>query len=223
MLMTDQRLAVLVLAAGQGTRMRSAIPKVLHRIANRPMVQHVLAALAPLAPARTIVVIAPGAEALAEAVKPAETVVQAAARGTGHAVMAARPALDGFAGDVLVLAGDVPLVTTDTLRALLAERRRTPEAAAVVVGMRPADTSPYGRLVLSPDGMLEAIVEARDCSPEQSRIGLCNAGLWAIDGRHLFGLLEDIGTANAKAEYYLTDIVGVARARGLPCRAIEAS
>jgi bifunctional UDP-N-acetylglucosamine pyrophosphorylase/glucosamine-1-phosphate N-acetyltransferase len=221
--MSDSRLAVLVLAAGQGTRMKSALPKVLHRIAHRPMIRHVLAALAPLDPARTIVVVAPGMDQVAEAVAPAETVVQVKPRGTGHAVASARPLLEGFAGDVLVLNGDAPLVTTATLQALIAERRRAPEAAVVVAGMRPADTSPYGRLVMSGAGMLEAIVEARDCTVEQRGIGLCNAGLWAIDGRHLFALLEGVGTDNAKSEYYLTDIVKIARARGLACRAIEAS
>jgi bifunctional UDP-N-acetylglucosamine pyrophosphorylase/glucosamine-1-phosphate N-acetyltransferase len=219
--MTDPRLAILVLAAGQGTRMRSALPKVLHAIANRPMIQHVLAAAAPLAPARRIVVVAPGMEAVAAAVAPAETVVQMAPRGTGHAVMSARPALQDFAGDVMVLYGDVPLVTTETLRALLAERRKAPEAAAVVLGMRPPDTSPYGRLVMK-DGLLEAIVESRDCTPDQAAIALCNAGLWAIDGQLLFSLLDAIGNANAKGEYYLTDIVAVARRRGALCRAVEA-
>jgi bifunctional UDP-N-acetylglucosamine pyrophosphorylase/glucosamine-1-phosphate N-acetyltransferase len=136
--------------------------------------------------------------------------------------MSARPALEGFVGDVLVLNGDSPLVTTATLQALVAERRRAPEAAVVVAGMRPADISPYGRLVLSSTGMLEAIVESRDCTVEQRGIGLCNAGLWAIDGRHLFTLLEKIGTDNANGEYYLTDIVKIARGRGLACRAIEA-
>jgi len=137
-------------------------------------------------------------------------------------VAAVRPALEGFTGDVLVMNGDAPLVTTATLETLLAERRRAPEAAAAVVGMRPADTSPYGRLVLAGDGSLDAIVESRDCNAQQCQITLCNAGLWAIDGRHLFALIESIGTNNAKGEYYLTDIVAIARKRGLVCRAIEA-
>ncbi len=219
--MTDIQLAVLILAAGQGTRMNSAVPKVLHPIANQPMIRHVLAAVEPLAPARMIVVIASGMEAVAEAVAPAETVVQVTARGTGHAVISARPALQGFTGEVLVLYGDAPLLTTATLRLVLAERRREPEAAAVVAGMRPADPGPYGRLVMR-EGMLEAIVEARDCTPAEAAIGFCNAGLWAIDGKLLFDLLEHIGTDNAKGEYYLTDIVALARRRGLPCRAVEA-
>jgi bifunctional UDP-N-acetylglucosamine pyrophosphorylase / glucosamine-1-phosphate N-acetyltransferase len=219
--MTESRLAVVILAAGQGTRMKSALPKVLHPVANRPMIQHVLAAVAPLKPARAIVVVGPGMEALVEAVRPAETVVQMTPRGTGHAVMSARPALQGFDGDVLVLYGDAPLITTESLRAVLAERRRKPAAAAVVAGMRPADPAPYGRLVMRGD-VLEAIVEAKDCSPEQAAIGFCNAGLWAIDGKLLFELLDAIGTDNAKGEYYLTDIVAVARKRNLPCRAVEA-
>ncbi len=220
--MTDARLAVVILAAGQGTRMKSARPKVLHPIAHRPMIQHVLAAAAPLAPARLIVVVAPGMEDVAKAVAPAETVVQLKPRGTANAVAAARPLLEGFAGDVVVLTGDAPLITTATIAALIAERRKQPAAAAVVAGMRPADTSPYGRLKLGADGMLEAIVEAKDCTPEESRIALCNAGLWAIDGRELFALIEGVGTANAKGEYYLTDIVKLARGRGLPCRVVEA-
>jgi bifunctional UDP-N-acetylglucosamine pyrophosphorylase / glucosamine-1-phosphate N-acetyltransferase len=149
-------------------------------------------------------------------------VVQPAARGTGDAVSAARPALDGFAGEVLVLCGDAPLVTTATLDRLLAERRRAPEAAIVVLGMRLPDPGAYGRLITGADGGLEAIVEARDCTPEQRAVTLCNSAMMAIDGRVLFSLLDQVGTDNAQGERYLTDIVAVARARGLRCRAIEA-
>lgn len=220
--MTEPQFAAIVLAAGKGTRMRSDLPKVLHAIANRPMIEHVLAALAPLAPARTIVVVAPGMDSVASAVAPARTAVQREQLGTAHAVAAARAALAGFAGDALVLYGDAPLVTTATLAALLAERRRAPEAAAVVLGMRPADPGAYGRLVTGPGGTLEAIVEAPDCTPQQRAIGLCNSGLMAIDGRHLFALLDGVGTDNAKGEHYLTDIIALARRKGLVCRAIEA-
>jgi bifunctional UDP-N-acetylglucosamine pyrophosphorylase / glucosamine-1-phosphate N-acetyltransferase len=220
--MSPSPLAVLILAAGQGTRMMSALPKVMHRLANRPMIEHVVAAARPLEPERFILVVGPGMESVAAAVAPAEAVVQETPRGTGHAVLAARAALDGFRGDLLVLSGDVPLLRTETLAALLAERRRPPVAAAVVAGMRPDDASGYGRLVMR-NGMLEAIVETRDCTAEEARITLCNAGLWAIDGAELFGLLDTLRTDNAQGEYYLTDIVRAARARGLPCRAIEAS
>ncbi|HEV2546089.1 MAG TPA: bifunctional UDP-N-acetylglucosamine diphosphorylase/glucosamine-1-phosphate N-acetyltransferase GlmU [Stellaceae bacterium] len=220
--MSPSPLAVLILAAGQGTRMKSALPKVMHRIANRPMVEHVVAAVRPLEPERIIVVVGAGMEEVAAVVAPAEAVVQETPCGTGHAVLAARAALEGFRGDVLVLAGDVPLLRTETLAALLAERRRAPAAAAVVAGMRPAEVSGYGRLVMK-DGMLEAIVETRDCTDEQAMITFCNSGVWAIDGAALFGLLDTLRADNAQGEYYLTDIVRAARARGLPCRAIEAS
>jgi bifunctional UDP-N-acetylglucosamine pyrophosphorylase / glucosamine-1-phosphate N-acetyltransferase len=220
--MSPSPLAVLILAAGQGTRMKSSLPKVMHRIANRPMIEHVVAAARPLKPERLIVVVGPGMEAVGAAVAPAEAVIQETQRGTGHAVLAARAALAGFRGEVLVLAGDVPLLRTETLTALLAERRRAPAAAAVVVGMRPAEMTGYGRLVMK-EGMLEAIVETRDCTDEQAMITFCNAGIWAIDGAELFGLLDTLRADNAQGEYYLTDIVRAARARGLPCRAIEAS
>jgi bifunctional UDP-N-acetylglucosamine pyrophosphorylase / glucosamine-1-phosphate N-acetyltransferase len=220
--MSPSPLAVLILAAGQGTRMKSALPKVMHRLANRPMIEHVMAAARPLEPERLILVVGPGMESVAATMAPAEVVVQEAPRGTGHAVLAARAALEGFRGDVLVLSGDVPLLRTETLAALLAERRRAPAAAAVVAGMRPADANGYGRLVMQ-DDMLEAIVETRDCSAEQAMITLCNAGLWAIDAAELFGLLDMVRADNAQGEYYLTDIVRAARTRGLPCRAIEAA
>jgi bifunctional UDP-N-acetylglucosamine pyrophosphorylase / glucosamine-1-phosphate N-acetyltransferase len=218
--MTDSRLAVLVLAAGKGTRMRSSLAKVLHNVANRPLVAHVLSAAAPLGAMRTIVVLAPGMEDVARAVAPAETAIQHEQRGTAHAVLAAKKTLDGFSGDVLVLNGDGPLVTTATLEALLAERRRG-KAEVTVLGMRPADPAPYGRLVTAADGTLTAIVEAADASAKERAIGLCNSGLWALDGKELWGLLDGIGTNNAKGEHYLTDIVAAARKKGLGCRAIE--
>jgi bifunctional UDP-N-acetylglucosamine pyrophosphorylase/glucosamine-1-phosphate N-acetyltransferase len=219
--MTDSQLAVLVLAAGKGTRMRSALPKVLHAIANRPMIAHVLAAAAPLAPARAVVVVAPGMDDVASAVAPAATVIQDEQRGTAHAVLAARKSLAGFAGDVLVLNGDGPLVTTATLEAIIAERRRAPRAAVAVLGMRPADPGPYGRLVARADGTLEKIVEAADASAAERAIGLCNSGLMAIDGKEIFALIDGIGADNAKGEHYLTDIIAAARAKGLVCRTIE--
>ncbi len=218
--MTNSRLAVLVLAAGKGTRMRSAVPKVLHAIANRPLIAHVLAAAAPLAPMRTVVVLAPGMEDVATVVAPAEIAIQREQRGTAHAVLAARKTLDGFAGDVLVVNGDGPLITAATLEALLAERRRS-KAAVAVLGMRPADPAPYGRLVTASDGTLSAIVEAADASAKERAIGLCNSGVWALDGTELWGLLDGIGTNNAKGEHYLTDVVAAARKKGLACRAVE--
>jgi bifunctional UDP-N-acetylglucosamine pyrophosphorylase/glucosamine-1-phosphate N-acetyltransferase len=216
-----QNLAVLILAAGQGTRMKSALPKVLHKVANRPMIGHALAAAQTLSPERVIAVIGPGMKAVAAAVAPVPTAVQQLQRGTGDAVMAARAALNGFAGDVLVLYGDSPMTTPETLSRLLAERQRA-KAAVAVIGMRPEEPGAYGRLVLGKDGTLDAIVEAKDATDAQRQITLCNSGVMAIDGKLLWSLLDVVGNSNAKNEYYLTDIVGIARARGLACAAIEA-
>ena len=216
-----EALAALVLAAGKGSRLKSAKPKVLHEVANKPMIRHVLDVATTLAPERLIVVVAPGMDEVAKAAPEAEIAVQATQRGTGDAVAAARKQLNNFAGDVLVLYGDTPLVTPATLSRLRAERWRQ-KAAVAVIGMRPEEPGPYGRLILGADGSLEAIVETRDATDAQRRIGLCNSGVMAIDGKELFPLIDAITTSNSQAEYYLTDIVAIARRRGLACAAIEA-
>ena len=225
--MTEPSFAAVVLAAGSGTRMESALPKVLHRVAGRPMILNLLDALRRLEPAATVVVLGPRMAEVARLVAPAESVVQEPPRGTGDAVAAARPALagrlapEGPVEDVLILFGDTPLVTAETMRRLLDERRRAPAAALAAAAMRPADPDPYGRLVVGADGALERIVEARDATPEERQIGLCNGGLMAVAARHLFDLIASLGNDNAKREFYLTDIVGLARRRGLLCRAVE--
>jgi bifunctional UDP-N-acetylglucosamine pyrophosphorylase/glucosamine-1-phosphate N-acetyltransferase len=211
--------AAVILAAGQGTRMKSSRPKVLHAVAGRPMIGHVAAAVGTLGPARIVVVTARGGEAVADAVPGAVAAVQDPPLGTGHAVLAARPALQGFDGDILVLFGDTPLVTAATLKAMLEARRNGP--AVVVMGFRPADPAAYGRLVTGPAG-LERIVEFKDASLAERAIGLCNAGVMALDGRHAFDLLAAVGNANAKGEFYLTDVVEIARQRGLACAVVEA-
>src|SRR5438477_4127866 len=215
-------LAVIVLAAGDGTRMKSTRPKVLHEIAHRPMLRHVLDAVAPLRPGRTLVVIGRDMPALAAAAAPAETAVQSPPLGTGHAVKVALAALGDVAGDVLVLVGDAALITPAALASLIAERRRAPEATVAVLGMRPAEPGAYGRLVVAADGSLEAIVEARDATPEQRAISLCNSGVIALEGRHASDLVGAIENQNTRHEYYLTDVVAIARKRGLLCRTIEA-
>ncbi|MBW7849565.1 MAG: bifunctional UDP-N-acetylglucosamine diphosphorylase/glucosamine-1-phosphate N-acetyltransferase GlmU [Rhodospirillales bacterium] len=215
--MSEGKLAVIVLAAGQGTRMKSAMPKVLHPVAGRPMVAHLLATVAELRPERVVVVVGPGMEAVSAAVAPHATVVQEERLGTGHAVGCAREPLGDFDGDVLVLYGDTPLIRVETLRRLLAERRAAPHPAVVVLGFVPAGGGEYGRLVIGRAG-LEAIVEHRDATPEQrATLSLCNSGVMAIDGPRLFGLVDRLRNANAKGEYYLTDIVALARGDGLLC------
>jgi len=204
-----------ILAAGQGARMRSSLPKVLHPVAGRPMIGHVLDTVRWLSPARTIVVQAPGADAVAAAVPEATPIFQTKPRGTGDAVLRTKDALSGFAGQVLIVFGDTPLVTSETMRAMVdACRDGSP---VVVLGFEPVSPNGYGRLVLADDGSLEAIIEYRDASPEQLEIGLCNSGMMVVESGVLFELLSQIKKDNAKSEYYLTDIVALARARGISC------
>ncbi len=219
--MSNRKTAALLLAAGLGTRMKSAKPKVLHEVAGKPMIGHLLDALAGFGADRTVVVVSPGMAAVADYVAPATTVIQDPPLGTGHAVMAARDALAGFDGDVLVLFGDTPLLTQATMQAMIEVRRGDDDPAVVVLGFYPDDPAEYGRLVTGDDGGLEAIVEYRDADEVQRAIGLCNAGIMAIDGARLFALLDALGNDNAKGEYYLTDIVAIAGDRGWVCSVVE--
>jgi len=213
--------AAVILAAGLGTRMKSALPKVLHRVGGRPMVRHVIAAAEPLGLARTVVVVGPDMEAVSEAVAPHPVAVQQERLGTAHAVQAAREALGNSTdGTVLILYGDTPLIRTDTLESMRAARRDG--AAVVVLGFRPEDPNGYGRLVLDGGGRLERIVEDRDASPAEKAIDLCNGGVMAVDGTRLFDLIDRVDNDNAKNEYYLTDIIALARSDGGDCAVIEA-
>jgi len=213
--------AAVILAAGLGTRMKSALPKVLHRVGGLPMVRHVIAATEPLGLVRTVVVVGPDMDAVAGAVAPHPVAVQGERLGTAHAVQAAREALgNDVDGTVLILYGDTPLIRTATLERMRAARRDG--AAVVVLGFRPADPNGYGRLVLDGGGRLERIVEDRDASPAEKKIDLCNSGVMAVDGARLFDLLGRVGNDNAKGEYYLTDIVALARGDGGDCAVIEA-
>jgi bifunctional UDP-N-acetylglucosamine pyrophosphorylase/glucosamine-1-phosphate N-acetyltransferase len=213
-------IATVILAAGAGTRMKSTLPKVLHPLAGRPMISHLLDTAGHLSPALNIVVVAPGMDAVRDRVAPAEIAVQDKALGTGHAVAAALPALEGFTGDVLVLYGDTPLITAATMNKMIALRRADADTAVVVLGFQPEDPAEYGRLVTGADDLLEGIVEYADASPEEKRIGLCNSGVMAISGDHIAALVNALDNRNAKGEYYLTDIVGVARGMNLKARVV---
>ncbi len=221
MAMTKEKTAAIVLAAGLGTRMESRLPKVLHPLAGRPMIGHLMETLAGVDLERIVVVVGDGMEAVAEAVAPHPTVVQKERLGTGHAVRTACEAVDAFDGTVLVLCADTPLVSRQTLMRMLDARRAAPRPAVVVLGFRPSDPGPYGRLIIGEDGTLQAIVEAGDATPGQAAIALCNAGVMAIDSGLLPGLLARVGTDNARGEYYLTDIVAMARGDGLACALVE--
>jgi bifunctional UDP-N-acetylglucosamine pyrophosphorylase/glucosamine-1-phosphate N-acetyltransferase len=220
--MVERTCLAIVLAAGEGTRMRSARPKVLHHIAHQSLLAHVLDAVGKAGASSTAVVVGPQAEAVAAEARcmapGAEFFVQAERRGTAHAVLAAKPALARACDDVLVIFADTPLVQPRTLARL---REAIGQGAAVaVLGFRPQDPTGYGRLVLK-DGELIAIREELDASPAERAIGLCNGGLMAFAGRTALAVLERIGHDNRKNEFYLTDAVGIARAMGLKAVAIE--
>lgn len=208
-----------VLAAGRGTRMRSQMPKVLHPLAGRAMLVHVLATVSQLSPVRQIVVIGAGAADVAKAVAPAQIVVQDPPMGTGHALMCARDLLEGAQGTVLVLFGDSPLITAATLVELVAAREAG--AAVAVLGFRPADPAQYGRLVCDQSSSLTRIVEFKDAAPSELEITLCNGGVMAIAAQHVHALLSQLDNKNAQSEYYLTDLVRLAREAGLSCAVVE--
>jgi bifunctional UDP-N-acetylglucosamine pyrophosphorylase/glucosamine-1-phosphate N-acetyltransferase len=214
-------LAVIVLAAGQGTRMKSDLHKVLHPVAGRPMLLHLLASAAELNPERTVVVAGARREQIAAALPDATIAVQEEQLGTGHAVLQAQDALAGFDGDVLIMYGDVPLVRTETMRAMV-ERLHGPDAPAVVVlGFTPEDAGAYGRIVAK-DGVIAKMVEHKDANEEERAVRLCNSGLMAARAADLWPLLARVGNANAAGEYYLPDIVMLAAQDGRQSAVIEA-
>ena len=219
--MSSGETAAIILAAGLGTRMKSDLPKVLHPVAGRAMLGHLLDRLAEIEVTRSVVVVSPGMSGIASYAAPHPTAVQDPPLGTGHAVLAAREALDGFEGRILILFGDTPLLTAGTMRAMADSLAAAQAPAVAVLGFRPGDPAEYGRLVTDADGALEAIVEYRDATDAQREIGLCNAGIMAVDGRRLFSLLDRVGNDNAKNEYYLTDIISLARGDGLGCVVVE--
>lgn len=219
--MTMSKTAVIVLAAGLGTRMKSKLPKVLHPVAGRPMVQHLMKTIDGLEPEDICVVVGDFMDDVSEAVAPFPTAVQSERLGTAHAVLAARDSIGDFDGDVLVLYGDTPLITLETLDALLDIRQSEQDPAVVVLGFIPEDPGVYGRLILNDDGGLDAIVEAKDATDEQLQVDLCNSGVMCVDGKVLWSLLDRVGNENAKGEYYLTDIIALARADGRNCAVVE--
>lgn len=203
--------------------MKSALHKVLHPIAGRPMLLHLLASVEALEPERRVVVVGAGREQVEAAVagRGVAIAVQAQQLGTGHAVAQARTALEGFAGDVLILYGDVPLVRSETMRAMLDRLNAADAPASVVLGFRPADPAAYGRIVADEAGRIGKMVEFKDASCDERAIDLCNSGLMAARAEDLFALLARVGNDNAAGEYYLPDIVMLAAADGRASAVIE--
>lgn len=215
--------AAVILAAGKGTRMKSALPKVLHKVGGRAMVDWSIALARRCGCERIIVVCGADQKDLhahvAAALGDAAVVIQEEALGTGHAVRAAEPAMASFDGALVVLYGDTPLIPPESVEALFQE---IAEGAAVgVLGFEAHEPGAYGRLILEGGDRLEAIVEARDASPEQLAERLCNSGVMAAQAGLMFELLGRVTNDNAKGEYYLTDIVALARAAGGEARVVR--
>lgn len=220
--MNTPPLAAIILAAGQGTRMKSDLHKVLHPIAGRPMLLHLIASVGELAPARTVVVAGARREQVESAVAPlgVEVAVQAEQLGTGHAVRQAEGALSGFEGDLLILYGDVPLVEAATMRRMLDALHGADEPVAVVLGFRPDEPGSYGRIIAQ-DGRVDRMVEAKDASPAELQETLCNSGLMAMHSADLFRLLALLKNENAAGEYYLPDVIMLAAVEGRHAAVIE--
>jgi bifunctional UDP-N-acetylglucosamine pyrophosphorylase/glucosamine-1-phosphate N-acetyltransferase len=217
--------AAVILAAGKGTRMKSALHKVLHPLGGRPMLMHLLASLDVLTPDRRVVVVGDKAGQLREALDGCgvAVAVQDPQLGTGHAVLQAEAALEGFSGTVLILFGDVPLISAATMRRLVGAVDASDGPAIAVLGFRPAVPGAYGRVIADAAGRILQMVEAKDATPEQLAVPLCNAGLMAVRSEHLVRLLKRVGNANAAGEYYLPDIVMLAAAQGLKSVVLEGS
>ncbi|MBE0695224.1 MAG: bifunctional UDP-N-acetylglucosamine diphosphorylase/glucosamine-1-phosphate N-acetyltransferase GlmU [Aquamicrobium sp.] len=221
--MTQRSCLTVILAAGEGTRMKSAKPKVLHEVAGLSLIGHVAKAARREPGVEVAVVVGREAEAVKKAVAPfapeAEVFLQSERLGTAHAVLAAREKIARGYDDVLILFGDTPLIEPQALADLRAGLAAG--ADVVVMGFHAPDPAGYGRLIVK-DGALVAIREDRDASEAERAIAFCNGGLMAVSGRHALTLLDAVGNANAKGEYYLTDIVEIAASRGLSVRATEA-
>ena len=212
--------ALIILAAGKGTRMKSDLPKVLHCVAQAPLLEHAMASAAALAPTHTVVVAGHGLDQVRSAAQnfddTAVVVEQSEQRGTAHATAQAQSALEGFEGAALVLFGDTPFLQAETLEKMV---HALDTHDVVVLGFEPADTKRYGRLVMQGD-TLERIVEHKDASDQERAITLCNGGVTACRVPLLFELISEISDENASGEYYLTDVVELARKRGLSATAV---
>ena len=207
-------IAAIILAAGKGTRMKSDKHKVLHPIAGRPMLMHLMASVDALNPAKKVVVVGSGKDQLEGAIgNSAQLAVQDPQHGTGHAVQQAEAALKGFDGDVLILYGDVPFVPTVTMQAMVNRLNAADAPAIVVLAFEPEDATGYGR-VLVEDGCIAKMVEQKDATDAEKAVKLSNSGLMAVKARDLFPLLARVTNDNAQQEFYLTDIVNIANEDG---------
>lgn len=207
-------LTAVILAAGKGTRMKSSLPKVLHRVGGKPMVEQVLDAAQEAGADRNIVVIGFGAQAVRDAIGArAEFAVQGEQLGTGHAVMQVRPLVGDFRGTIMVLCGDTPLLTGDILQSLYENHRNTGAKASVLTATMP-DPTGYGRVIRGGDGQVSKIVEQKDATPAELTVSEVNTGIYCFESQALFAALAAITPENAQGEYYLTDVIGILVSQG---------
>ena len=208
--------AAIILAAGQGTRMKSSLPKVLHKVAGLPLLGHVIAALRGAGVERIVVVTSPAGEVVREYahVMGCQSAIQHQQLGTGHAALAAKDVLADFAGTLVIANGDMPLITADTITACLSAQART---GLALLTFQPADPAAYGRVMLTPDGYLARIVEYKDATESERAITLCNGGCYAADAQSFFHWAAALKNENAQSEYYLTDVPAIARMDGVKC------
>src|SRR3569833_2590522 len=222
--MSDQRrFAVVILAAGQGTRMRSDTHKVLHTIARRPLLLHLLDQVVAVGADKRAVVVGKGREQVEAAIagRDVAVAVQAEQKGTGHAVQQAEKALAGYDGPVLILYGDTPFVEADTLRRMLDRLDGEDGPGVVVLASCPPDPLKYGRIILGEGDRIEKMVEYKDATEEERAVRLCYSGMMAVRSRDLFRWLDEVGNDNAAGEYYLPDVVNIAAGEGRDAVVIE--
>lgn len=214
----SREIGAIILGAGKGTRMKSDLPKVLMPVDNKPMIRHIIDTLEELKVKKIVTVIAPDGDAVKREVAPYPTCVQEKQLGTGHAVMSARDDFRGFSGDILVIFGDQPLYTKESMKKLL--KKRAEGFSVVCMGFTPEDPARYGRLVMDGEN-LKRIVEFKDATEAEKQIRFCNSGIMCFDGEKLFSILASISNDNAAQEYYLTDAIEIALRMGLKCSAVE--
>ncbi len=205
------KIGCIILAAGIGSRMNSNIAKPLHRVAGLSMVSHVIKNAKALNPEKIVVVIAKNQPEMEEEVKPHTTVIQEEVNGTGGAVLVAKEHFKDFDGDILVLYGDSPLISTVTMQEMIDACRKSPEVGLTFSGMFPENPARYGRMIIDDNDALEKIVEFKDATDEEKEITLCNGGIVCADGSKLFKWLEQVDNNNTQGEYYLTDLPAIAR------------
>ena len=212
-------IVTIILAAGKGTRMKSNLPKVLHKVCGKPMLEHVIETAKNAGSSREVVIIGSGAEEVKKNISGVEFALQAEQLGTGHAVKMAKDKLADVDGTVMILCGDTPLITSDLLKSFIDSHNKSKAAATVLTAIMP-DATGYGRIVRNQSGTVDKIVEHKDANEDELQIHEVNAGIYCFDKKILFDALDQVTNDNAQGEYYLTDVLGIIRSQGLVINAM---